>query len=308
MAGFSRMSRHELERQLERDRQRVEGYLQMRLSQEESVPPLLSEAMQYAVLSGGKRIRPFLVLESCRAVGGRETEALPAAAAVELIHSYSLVHDDLPAIDNDEFRRGRPTCHKVFGEAIAILCGDALQALAFEILSTDLIRQGVSTERALDCVRELARAAGPTALVGGQVLDLLGEKREGGERNEAAVRAIHEGKTAALIRACCRMGGIIGGAAPSLLAHLGNYGYWLGLAFQIQDDLLDITGDPEKLGKTARKDMAQKKLTYPSILGLEGARQRAEEACTRALEALRPLGEKGVLLAALAQFVIERQQ
>ncbi len=291
---------------MERGRKAVEEYLAQRLPPEGEDPSVLHRAIRYAVFSGGKRIRPFLVLESCRTVGGEERRAVPAAAAVELIHTYSLVHDDLPSIDNDDFRRGQPTCHRVFGEAYAVLCGDALQALAFEILSTDLVERGVSSQRALMIVRELAVASGPQGLVGGQVLDLQGE--DGLPLREESVRRIHERKTAALICACCRIGGIIGGAGQAELDALTEYGRWLGLAFQIWDDLLDAIGDPDKLGKTVRKDASQGKLTYPRVVGPETARERARQACESAIQALELMGERGQGLRDLAWFVVARDR
>ncbi|MFA0751709.1 MAG: hypothetical protein SLRJCFUN_002112 [Candidatus Fervidibacter sp.] len=286
---------------------KVEAALDDWLPKADELPAVLHEAMRYAVLGGGKRVRPFLVLESCRAVGGDEEKALPAACAVEVLHTYTLVHDDLPCMDDDDFRRGKPTCHKVFGEGIAVLCGDALQALAFEWLATKLPEVGVKAETALRCVAVLAEAAGSRWLIGGQALDITEQARGYADRSPEKVRLIHERKTAALMRACCLLGGLIGGADETQLQALSDYGYWLGIAFQITDDILDVTGDPEKLGKSVGKDERQKKLTYPMVFGLERSRELAVEAVERAISALVPLGEAGTLLQALAQFLLQRQ-
>lgn len=297
----------ELMRRLEECRQKVDVALDKLMPKEDEIPSVLHRAMRYSVFAGGKRLRPFLVLESCKVVGGDEEKALPAACAVEVLHTYTLVHDDLPLMDNDDFRRGKPTCHKVFGEGIAVLCGDALQALAFELLATELPKHGVPAEVVLKCIAVLAHAAGSKWLVGGQALDITEQAQGYTDKSPEKVLAIHERKTAALIQACCVIGGLIGNATDEQLTALRNFGYWFGLAFQITDDILDEIGDPEKLGKSVLKDKRQKKLTYPIVLGLEKSRELAGEAVERAINSLSIFGDEANLLRALAQFVLERQ-
>ncbi|MFN3421141.1 MAG: polyprenyl synthetase family protein [Armatimonadota bacterium] len=297
----------ELMHRLEECRRKVDAALDEMMPKEDEIPSVLHRAMRYSVFAGGKRLRPFLVLESCKVVGGDEEKALPAACSVEVLHTYTLVHDDLPSMDNDDFRRGKPTCHKVFGEGIAVLCGDALQTLAFELLATELPKRGVSAEVALKCIAALARAAGSKQLVGGQALDITEQAQGYTDKSPEKVLAIHERKTAALIQACCVIGGLIGNATDEQLNALKNFGYWLGLAFQITDDILDEIGDPEKLGKGVHKDKQQKKLTYPMVFGLEKSRELAGEAIERAISSLSIFGNEANLLRALAQFILERQ-
>ncbi len=300
----------EIEKLLQRLKEcqrKVDALLDEWLPKENEIPSLLHQAMRYSVLAGGKRLRPFLVIESCRVVGGEEEKALPAACAVEVLHTYTLVHDDLPSMDNDDFRRGKPTCHRVFGEGMAVLCGDALQALAFEWLSTKLPEKGVPSDVALKCVAVLAHASGSKWLVGGQALDITEQAKGYSDRSPEKVLLIHERKTSALMRACCVIGGLIGNAAEAQIEALSDYGYWLGLAFQITDDILDEIGDPEKLGKSVGKDKQQKKLTYPMVFGIERSRELAAEAAERAVKALSIFGEEANLLRSLAEYVLERQ-
>jgi len=297
----------ELMSRLEECRQKVDAALDEWMPKEDELPSVLHKAMRYSLFAGGKRLRPFLVLESCKVVGGDEDKALPAACAVEVLHTYTLVHDDLPSMDNDDFRRGKPTCHKVFGEGMAVLCGDALQALAFELMATKLPELGVPAEVALKCIATLAQAAGSKWLVGGQALDITEQAQGYSDKSPEKVLLIHERKTAALMRACCVIGGLIGNATEEQIAALSNFGYWFGLAFQITDDILDEIGDPEKLGKSVGKDKQQKKLTYPMVFGIERSQQMAREAVERAVEALSIFGEEADTLRALARFVLERQ-
>jgi geranylgeranyl diphosphate synthase, type II len=297
----------ELLQRLEECRRKIDALLDEWLPKEDELPSLLHQAMRYSVLAGGKRLRPFLVIESCRVVGGDEEKALPAACAVEVLHTYTLVHDDLPSMDNDDFRRGKPTCHKVFGEGMAVLCGDALQTLAFEWLATKLPEKGVPSDVALKCVAVLAHASGSKWLVGGQALDITEQAKGYSDRSPEKVLLIHERKTSALMRACCVIGGLIGNATEAQIEALSDYGYWLGLAFQITDDILDEIGDPEKLGKSVGKDKQQKKLTYPMVFGIERSRELAAEAAERAVEALSIFGEEANLLRSLAEYVLERQ-
>jgi geranylgeranyl diphosphate synthase type II len=263
-----------------------------------TTPAALHQAMRYSIFAGGKRLRPALVLASGQAAGGSFDDAAPAACAVEMIHTYSLIHDDLPAMDNDDLRRGRPTCHKAFGEALAILAGDALLTRAFEILT-----QTPRAEAVPGIVRAIARGAGTQGMVGGQVLDLEGE---GKTAALASVLAIHKWKTAALIAACCEAGALSGGASRGDFDKLGDYGRKIGLAFQIIDDILDVTSSPEALGKTPGKDARAGKATYPAVLGLERARREAHRLLGQALAALQGLGPRARTLEALAYFVVER--
>jgi len=288
----------------------VDDALDRFLPSETSHPAVIHQAMRYSVFAGGKRLRPLLVMASAEACGAAAETVLPVACAVELIHTYSLIHDDLPAMDNADTRRGRPTCHIAFGEAIAVLAGDALHALAFELLAR--MEPVVGAAPALAVTREIASSIGTAGMVGGQVLDLLGEGRTfpGGARPpgrplQEVVREIHLRKTAALIRACARAGGLLAGAAPPILDALTVYGDRLGLAFQIVDDILDVVGEEAKLGKPAGSDAA--KATYPAAFGVERSRQIAAELTAQAQEALRPLGERGRLLHGLGGYLLSRE-
>jgi geranylgeranyl diphosphate synthase type II len=267
------------------------------------VPLRLAEAIRHSLFAPAKRLRPLLVLLACEVCGSDPERALPAACAVEMIHTYSLIHDDLPAMDNDDLRRGLPTCHKAFGQATAILAGDALLAQAFEILATQL-----PAGAAILCVAELAAAAGPGHLVGGQQDDLHPEAllAEGGEPTLAGLERIHRRKTGALISVALRLGGIIAGATHDQINGLGRYGECLGLAFQIVDDLLDLWGDETKMGKRGGKDSEAGKLTYPGLIGEQASRQRAEEQIAGATQALQGFSSRAVHLEALARYVLER--
>jgi len=265
-------------------------------------PPRLAAAMRYSVLGGGKRLRPLLCLMAAEACGADGDAALPAACALELVHTYSLIHDDLPAMDDDDLRRGRPTCHKEFDEATAILAGDALLTLAFEIIAQHTRPDAA----ALGCVRVLAEAAGALGMVGGQMADLEAEGRSNG--TPEALEAIHRRKTGALLRAALRMGAIIAGADAPSRAALDSYGRAVGLAFQIVDDLLDVQGDEAKLGKRVRKDCELGKWTYPGFWGVEGSRQRARQLADEAVAALEPLGVGADRLRSLALDLLERDR
>ncbi|MBP7147208.1 MAG: polyprenyl synthetase family protein [Acidobacteria bacterium] len=254
--------------------------------------------MRYSALGGGKRLRPLLVLAACRACGGDEEQALPAALAVEMIHAYSLVHDDLPAMDDDELRRGRPTTHVAFGEALAILAGDALQSRAFEMLARARPAERVAAQLAV-----LARAAGAPGMAGGQALDLLAEGRD---VDEAGVEAIHRLKTGALLTACFRLGALAAGAPAPVVETLTAAGREIGLAFQIQDDVLDVTASTAELGKTAGKDQRASKATWPAVVGLDESRRRATELLASALARLAPLGPTAHPLVRLARQSVER--
>lgn len=280
---------------------RVDAALERLLPPADATPATLHAAMRHSVFAGGKRLRPVIVLAACEACGGDAEAALPAACAVECVHTYSLIHDDLPCMDDDDFRRGRPTCHKVYGEAVAVLAGDALQALAFELVLQSPAGPGWQTA---DLVRELALASGSRRLVGGQVLDL---EAEGKRVSFDELRAIHEGKTAALLTCCLRLGAMIGGASPERLEALTAFGHALGLAFQVVDDILDVTQTTEKLGKTAGKDLVAEKSTYPSILGLEAARAEAARLTEEARAALADFGPGAKRLEEIAEHLLNRE-
>lgn len=265
-------------------------------------PERIYEAMRYSLLAGGKRLRPILCLAACELAGGSVEQAMPTACALEMIHTMSLIHDDLPAMDNDDFRRGKPTNHKVFGEDIAILAGDALLAYAFEHIASQT--RGVPPQLVLQVIACIGHAVAATGLVGGQVVDL---ESEGKAISLETLEYIHSHKTGALLEASVVSGGILAGADEELLARLSHYARDIGLAFQIVDDILDVTATSEQLGKTAGKDQAAAKATYPSLLGLEASRQKAEELIQSAKEALRPYGSQAEPLLALADFITRRQ-
>lgn len=262
-------------------------------------PPSLLEAMRYSVEGGGKRLRPVLVLWACDAAGGDRARAWPAALAIELVHAFSLVHDDLPAIDNDDLRRGRPTTHVRFGEALAILAGDALLAHAFTLLSTSPLEPRLI----VSLVAELSAAAGLTGLIGGEVADIEGEKLP---PDADRVHAIHAAKTARMIQSACRMGAMAADAPADTLEALSEFGRLIGLAFQATDDLLDVNGSGAELGKRAGKDAAAGKQTYPRAVGLEAATRIVQDTILRAKNALAPLGSAGGRLAQLGQWVGRR--
>jgi geranylgeranyl diphosphate synthase type II len=282
----------------------VEEALRRALVLGDDCPATLAEAMAYSLLGGGKRLRPLLVILTAEACGGRDTDALPASCAVEMIHTYSLIHDDLPAMDDDDLRRGQPTSHKKFGEAMAILAGDALLTLAFQVLA-----EGYPPATAAACCRELARGAGAAGMVGGQVEDLAWEKRGG---TLDALMHLHARKTGALFRASLRMGVWVAHQErppePGLLDRFDRFGARLGLVFQITDDLLDVEGNHETAGKRVGKDAARGKLTYPGFLGVEESRRRAAELVRQARAELEPLGPAAHRLSALLQSILERDR
>ncbi len=262
-------------------------------------PAQLAEAIRYSLFGAGKRLRPMLVLAATEACGGDRDAALPAACAVEMVHAYSLVHDDLPAMDDDDLRRGQPTCHKKFNEAVAILTGDALLTLAFEVLATKIQPPQVAAK----CCAALARAAGAAALVGGQADDLAGQFSDGGL---AALEAIHRRKTGAMLLVSLRLGALVAGADQEQLAALDAYGERIGMAFQITDDLLDVRGDAAAMGKRVGKDSDHGKLTFPAVLGIEESVRRAGRLVEEACDALEPLAPNAEPLHALAHYILER--
>jgi len=282
-------------------RERVDRALAARLDDLGTTPPRLAEAMRYAVLGDGKRIRPLLVLAAHDAVGGKADGVVPVAGAVELIHCYSLVHDDLPAMDDDDLRRGRPTCHVAFDEATALLVGDGLQALAFKWLAECPLPDPVRVR----LVAELAGAAGPWGMVGGQQADM---DAPSGPGDLDHLKYIHAHKTGALLTAAVRMGAIAGGASEADLADLTAFGERIGLAFQVADDVLDVTADTAHLGKTAGKDAAQNKLTFPTLMGLAGARALAGRLKDEAIARLGGFGAAAEPLRLLAAYVVDRSR
>jgi len=287
-------------RQLLRDSAlRTDAALRQYLADLHDVPPKLIEAMSYSLFAGGKRFRPALVFAAGRLLAAPEEALAPPAVAIECVHTFSLIHDDLPAMDDDDLRRGRPTNHKVFGEAMAILAGDGLLALSFQILTDHIPNLAMAAAM----VRELAAATGPAGMIGGQVADMLGETKH---VTEASVHYIHERKTAALIAAACRLGAIAAQAPDVHICTLGHYGYHLGLAFQLADDALDATATAEQLGKRTGKDTQAGKQTMVRLAGVEATRDAARQEVERALASLDGFGPQADPLRALAEFVVYR--
>ena len=280
----------------------VERELDRLLPAETETPPMIHQAMRYSVFAGGKRLRPILAIAAGEIFGASESELLPAASALEMIHTYSLIHDDLPAMDNDDLRRGMPTCHVKFGEAMAILAGDALLTQAFVTLAD---YETSHPDRKARVISEVANAAATkNALIGGQVLDM---QSEGKPVSGQQLEEIHRGKTGALIRCSIRVGAILGGASEAELSALTVYGEKAGLAFQVADDLLDEIGTSEELGKTAGKDAASHKATYTALYGIHGAREMAERLCREAIAAVRNLERDTKVLESIARFIVERR-
>jgi len=292
----------DLERYLSDRKQLVEAALQSHLDRCDAAPATMRAAMAYSLMAGGKRLRPILALAACEAVGGKSHDAIDAGCAVEMIYTYSLIHDDLPAMDDDDFRRGRPTAHKKFGEAIAILSGDALQAEAFRVLAQ---RRRGREERVADVVFELARAAGAVGMVGGQVIDI---EATGQKITIEELETLHRGKTGELLLVSVRAGARMGGAAADALERLTVYGRALGLAFQIVDDVLDITADLQTLGKDPGSDREAGKTTFVDLLGVDGAKARARSVMDEGLAALASFGERAEALRALGKYTVERDR
>jgi geranylgeranyl diphosphate synthase type II len=268
-------------------------------------PSVLYDAMKYSLFAGGKRIRPILMCASYEACGGEPEDIVPQAASVELIHTYSLIHDDLPAMDNDDLRRGKPTNHKVFGEAMAILAGDALLTEAFSMMAVPISqRKTLRSTYIMNAIKEIAFAAGAYGMVGGQAQDILSE---GSEPDEHTLKFIHLHKTAALIKASVRIGALLAGARGTKLKSLTIYGENIGLAFQIIDDILDIEGNTEELGKSAGSDIEKHKMTYPSLFGIDGSRRKAQELVAEGIDALRKFSSEAEPLREIARYLIERR-
>ena len=280
----------------------VDAALDRSLPKASAKPATIHKSMRYSLFAGGKRMRPALILAAAEACGGTDAGALPFACAVECIHTYSLIHDDLPAMDNDDFRRGKPTNHKVFGDGIAVLAGDALLTQAFEIAALAKIGPKYTHQ---EVILELARASGSLQLIAGQVADLEGEGRE---LSVPELRYIHERKTSALLTCSVRLGGMSANCTPGQLRALTDFGYNVGLAFQVIDDILDVTQTSETLGKTAGKDVAAQKATYPRLVGLEKSKKIAAQLTAKAFAALKPFKGRSVALEALARYLLERDR
>ncbi len=279
----------------------VNAALERLLPPENQYPETIHSAMRHSAFAGGKRIRPILFMAATEAVPRSAERAETAACALELVHAYSLIHDDLPALDNDDFRRGKPACHKVYGEAMAILAGDALLTMAFQVLSE---LKGIPNANQVRLIAELSTAAGTVnGMIGGQVADL---EAEGKAVDTARLDYIHRSKTGALIRAAVRMGGIYADASARQLEALGRYGEHMGLAFQIVDDILDVVSTSETLGKTAGKDAARQKATFPALYGLEASRARAQDHFQQATGALDVFGERALRLRQIAEKIVQR--
>jgi len=266
-------------------------------------PPTVHEAMRYSIFAGGKRVRPILSLAAAEALGAKTADLLPIAGTLELIHTYSLIHDDLPAMDNDDFRRGRATCHKVYGEAVAILAGDGLLNMAFEALSDPRRLKAVPANGLISIIREISTASGVFGMVGGQVVDM---ESEGKEVDFPTLEYIHTHKTGALIRASVRIGALYAKAGKRQLSALTHYGEMAGLAFQIADDILDLTGTREQIGKDVGSDLKKGKKTFPSFYGLEESRRRAVEVADKAVHALKDFDRKADPLRELAKYIVNR--
>jgi geranylgeranyl diphosphate synthase, type II len=281
----------------------VNAWLDCLVPAESVVPQKIHRAMRYSLLAGGKRLRPALVLASGEALGAADDDLMPTACAVEMIHTYSLIHDDLPSMDNDDLRRGRPTCHKAFDEATALLAGDALLTQAFRVLSADAPAR--NAERQIRVIREIAAAAGTVdGMIGGQMIDI---ESEGKSVDAATLEYLHRSKTGAMICASAVVGGIIAGAAEDQIEKLRQYGQKIGLAFQIADDILDVTSTSEQLGKTPGKDQAANKATYPAVFGIEKSKAKAAELVEQAVEIVSSLEGETLILQELARFITSRQ-
>ncbi len=292
-----------MKEELARRARLVERALEQRMPPEGAHPARLTSAMRYSLFAGGKRIRPVLCLAAAEAAGGREEDALFAACALEMVHTYSLIHDDLPAMDDDDLRRGRPTCHRAFDEATAVLAGDALLTLAFEVLADPAEGKSLDPAARLRMVRELSVAAGWRGMVGGQQADMEGE---GKDPDFPTLEYIHTHKTGALLRAAVLLGGLAAGAGDEVMKALAAFGGKAGLAFQVVDDILDLTATTEDLGKDAGSDEERKKMTYPALFGLEESRLRAKSLIEEAKAALAPV-PRPEALAGLADFVLLRR-
>ncbi len=299
------MNNFHLKDYIQERKQIVDRHLDALLPKPEGPSGLVVEAMRYSLSAGGKRVRPILMMAACDAVGGNHGNIMPAACAMECVHTYSLIHDDLPAMDDDDLRRGKPTCHKVYGEAIAILAGDGLLTYAFELMTHPELLSAVENSVVNNAISIFAKAAGVAGMVGGQTADIL---FEGKEIDADTLAYIHRHKTGALIKASVEMGAMLGGGSEEQVEGLARFGTALGLAFQVVDDLLDVIGDEKKLGKPVGSDERNQKATYPALFGLEETKKRAQDLKNQALDALEPFGPEADPLRAIAIYVVERDR
>lgn len=281
----------------------VDEALARYLPAKENYPESIHQAMRYSVLAGGKRLRPILVIAAAEAVGGDRETVLPFAVAAEFVHTYTLIHDDLPAMDNDNLRRGKPTNHKVFGEAIAILAGDSLLTQAFILMSDASLMESIPSKNILKASHEIAKSLGSGGMIGGQVVDI---ESQGKPVDPSTLEYIHIYKTGFLIRACIRCGAILSQADPTQLKALSRYGAHIGLAFQIVDDILDVTGDEASLGKDAGSDMSNDKATYPHLFGIEESKRKADDLVREAINSLKDFDIRADPLREIARFFVER--
>ncbi|TET39910.1 MAG: polyprenyl synthetase family protein [Dehalococcoidia bacterium] len=293
----------DLKKYLDQKREIIDEALNQYLPLETEYPQTIHEAMRYSVFAGGKRLRPILVIAAAEVVGGRAEEVLPTACGIELIHTFSLIHDDLPAIDNDDYRRGKLTCHKVFGEDMAILAGDGLLTHAFQMLAQNSEIKTINKQAMPLVIKEVAGAIGTLGLIGGQVVDI---QSEGKEIDLPRLEYIHTHKTGALIAISLKVGAMLMDAQEEEIEALFQYGKLIGLAFQIVDDILNVEGDEVQLGKPVGSDLRQKKATYPALFGIEESRQKARRLIEEAKKELEIFGEKGEILRLLADFIVER--
>ncbi|MDD4801708.1 MAG: polyprenyl synthetase family protein [Syntrophomonas sp.] len=280
----------------------IEKCLEQYLGGEPKNPPVIHQAMYYAVMNGGKRLRPIMVLEGARIAGGSGETVIPAACAMEMIHCYSLVHDDLPAMDDDDLRRGKPTCHKVFGEANAILAGDALLTEAFALIADNALIEGIQPQDVVRVIRDIAGAAGSQGMIGGQVMDLEAE----GKQADHDLSLLHSLKTSELFKASLRAGAILNKLDEAGIQSLTRYGHNFGLAFQITDDILDVSGDQNLLGKPVGSDEKNVRTTYISLIGLEGAKEKARQSVQACIDSLNSFGSEADFLRNLARFTLHR--
>lgn len=292
-----------IERYLSTKKKEIEEALEQYLPPITTYPSIIHKAMRYSIFAGGKRIRPILAISACEAVGGNTQNVIPWACALELIHTYSLIHDDLPSLDNDDYRRGKPTCHKKFGEAIAILTGDALLTLAFEIMAKQGITEKTNFSLLARTIYEVAFAIGTSGMIGGQVVDIISENKP---VDAPTLQYIHTHKTGSLICASLRMGAILGGATQNQLRLLTQYGEYIGLVFQIVDDILDVEGNKELMGKNSQSDLSKNKLTYPSVYGLEESKKWAKQLCQEAIDSLESFDHQADPLREIAKFIVYR--
>ncbi|MFA5292696.1 MAG: polyprenyl synthetase family protein [Phycisphaerae bacterium] len=296
------MQKVDIKKALAQKAEVVNGRIKTLLGQWSGIPERLADAIGYVLAAPGKRVRAAVVLWCCELIWGSENDdALNAAAAIEMVHTYSLVHDDLPAMDDDDFRRGSPSCHKAFDEATAILTGDSLLTMAFEVIAANIS----NADRANEMIKILARAAGPCGMIAGQMADIIAEKLK---PDEKTLEYIHINKTAKMFQASACLGAIAGGADEKKKQLLSQFGLNLGLAFQISDDILDVVSDSKTLGKTAGKDAKQGKLTYPAVLGLDESKKNAREIAHKAAKILEPFGEKAIILKELALTLVDRKK